>query len=132
MCYVKYIFVYLFCIKNALGVKALKTKTEMTEDLTTVIDRRRYFGHAMRHEGPPKEPYKACQGMKVAKKRGKGRPKTNLEAIIEKYLKEVNTTTEMAANRKEWRDRGTIPSVAARNPTRIRRIPEKLKDYIHY
>ena len=56
----------------------------------------------------------------------------NLGAIIEKDLKERNTTTEMAANRKEWQDRTTIPSIAARNPTRIRRIPEKLKDYIHY
>ena len=88
---------------------------------TTVIDIRRwrYFGHAIRHEGPPKEAYKAYQGMKAAKKRGKGRPKMNLAAIIEKDLKEHNTTTEMAANRKEWRDRTTIPSVAARNPTRI-------------
>ena len=119
---------------DTIGVRALKTKTGTIEDLTPVIDRRRwgYFGYVMRHEGPPKESCKAYQGMKAAKKRGKGRPKMNLAAIIEKDLRERNTTTEMAANRKEWWDRRTISSVVARNMMRIRRIPEKLKDDIHH
>jgi len=66
--------------------------------------RLRWFGHVKRRSVDA--PVRRCERISIPKgRRGRGRPKKNLNVVIREDLKVVGLTEDMAQDRKLWRDR---------------------------
>ena len=70
--------------------------------------RLRWFGHVKRRSVAA--PVRSCETISPpGGKRGRGRPKKNLEEVVREDLRVVGLTEDMAQDRRVWRDRIKVP-----------------------
>ena len=83
-------------IRNLVKVAPIGDKMRET--------RLRWFGHEKRRNMDA--PVRRCERINIPEgRRGRGRPKKNLDEVIREDLKVVGLTEDMAQDRKLWRDR---------------------------
>ena len=83
-------------IRNLVKVAPIEDKKRET--------RLRWFGHVKRRSVDA--PMRRCGIISIPEgRRGKGRPKKNMDEVIREDLKVVSLTEDMAEDRKLWRDR---------------------------
>ena len=87
-------------IRSLAGVAPIEEKVRES--------RLRWFGHVKRRSVAA--PVRRCETINPpGGKRGRGRPKKNLEEVVREDLRVVGLTEDMAQDRRVWRDRIKVP-----------------------